>query len=58
VPRLCQDHTRWLMPLIPYHWTMLTNRKRDFEHTFSDKAAMSFGGTYNPTVTAYIYDWW
>jgi hypothetical protein len=50
---------RWLMPLIPYHWTMLTNRKRDpFEHTFSDKAAMSFGSTYNPTVTAYIYDRW
>ena len=58
VPRLCQDHTRWLMPPIPYHWTVLTNRKRDFEQTFSDKAGMSFGGTYNPTVAAYICDRW
>jgi len=46
------------MPLIPYHWTMLTNLKRDpFEQTFSDKSAMSLGGAYNSTVTAYIYDW-
>ncbi len=48
----------WLMPLIPYHWTMLTNLNRDpFEQTFSNKSAMSLGGAYNSTVTAYIYDW-
>jgi arylsulfatase A-like enzyme len=53
-----QGATGWLMPLIPYHWTMLTNLNRDpFEQTFSDKSAMSLGGAYNSTVTAYIYDW-
>lgn len=47
------------MPLIPYHCTMLANRKRaPFEQTFCDKAAMSCGGIYSPTVTAHIYDWW
>ncbi len=53
-----QGATGWLMPLIPYHWTMLTNLKRDpFEQTMSDKSAMTLGGAYNSTVTAYIYDW-
>ena len=53
-----QGATGWLMPLIPYHWTQLTNLKRDpFEQTMSDKSAMSLGGAYNSTVTAYIYDW-
>ncbi len=53
-----QGATGWLLPLIPYHWTMLTNLKRDpFEQTMSDKSGMSLGGAYNATVTAYIYDW-
>ena len=53
-----QGATGWLMPLIPYHWTMLTNLKRDpFEQTFSDKSAMNFGGNIGSTETAYIYDW-
>jgi arylsulfatase A-like enzyme len=53
-----QGATGWLMPLIPYHWTMMTNLKRDpFEQTLSDKSAMNIGGAYNSTVTAYIYDW-
>ncbi len=53
-----QGATGWLMPLIPYHWTQLTNLKRDpFEQAMNDKTAMSLGGAYNSTVTAYIYDW-
>ena len=48
----------WLMPLIPYHWTQLTNLKRDpFEQAMNDKTAMELGGAYNSTVSAYIYDW-
>ena len=32
---MSQRSAGWLMPLIPYHWTMLTNLKRDpFEQTF------------------------
>jgi hypothetical protein len=46
------------MPLIPYHWTQLTNLKRDpFEQVINDKSAMGLGGAYNSTATAYIYDW-
>ena len=53
-----QGATGWLMPLIPYHWTMLVNLNRDpFEQAFNDKTAMGFGGAYNSTTTAYIYDW-
>ena len=53
-----QGATGWLMPLIAYHWTQLTNLKRDpFEQAMNDKTAMSMGGAYNSTVSAYIYDW-
>ena len=39
-----QGATGWLMPLIPYHWTMLVNLNRDpFEQAFNDKTAMGFG---------------
>jgi hypothetical protein len=35
-----------LTALIPYHWTMLTNLKRDpFEQTFSDKSAKGCSGS-------------
>ncbi len=53
-----QGATGWLMPLIPYHWTLLTNLKRDpFEQTFNDKTAMATGGTFGSTVTANEFDW-
>ena len=53
-----QGATGWLMPLIPYHWTQITNLKRDpFEQVINDKSAMGLGGAYNSTATAYIYDW-
>ncbi|HKN28222.1 MAG TPA: arylsulfatase [Roseiarcus sp.] len=49
----------WLMPLIAYHWTMLTNIKRDpFEQTFvSTKSGVALGGALTSPSTAYIYDW-
>ena len=35
----------WLEPLIPYHFTLLTNIKRDpFEQTDSAKSFSGFGG--------------
>ncbi len=47
------------MPLIAYHWTMLTNIKRDpFEQTFvSTKSGVALGGALTSPSTAYIYDW-
>jgi arylsulfatase len=49
----------WLLPLIPYHFTMLTNIRRDpFEQTMvSDKSLMALGGSLASPSTAYIYDW-
>ncbi len=50
----------WLLPLIPYHWTMVQNLKRDpFEQAVGtdQKTAMSMGGAIGGPVTAYIYDW-
>ncbi len=50
----------WLLPLIPYHWTMVQNIKRDpFEQAVGtdQKTAMSLGGAIGGPVTAYIYDW-
>lgn len=48
----------WLEPLIPYHFTLLTNIKRDpFEQTDSDKSFNGFGGALTSPSTAYLYDW-
>jgi arylsulfatase A-like enzyme len=50
----------WLLPLIPYHWTMVQNIKRDpFEQAVgeSQKTAMSLGGALAAPSTAYQYDW-
>ena len=48
----------WFEPLIPYHWTVLTNLKRDpFEQTQSGKSYNAMGGALTAPVTAYIYDW-
>ena len=50
----------WLLPLIPYHWTMVQNIKRDpFEQNVGGdmKSAMAMGGALAGPVTAYIYDW-
>jgi len=43
----------------PYHWTQLTNLKRDpFERfVLSDQSALAVGGALAAPSTAYIYDW-
>ena len=48
----------WMLPLVPYHFTQMTNLKRDpFEQTFTGKTFNAFGGQLNSTLTAYVYDW-
>src|SRR5271166_3011838 len=50
----------WLLPLTPFHWTLVQNIKRDpFEQAVvvSQKTVMSMGGALGGPVTAYIYDW-
>jgi len=48
----------WLEPLIPYHWTQLTNIKRDpFEQVTSGKSALGIGGALASPSTAFLYDW-
>lgn len=50
----------WLLPLIPFHWTLVQNIKRDpFEQAVgtSQKTTMSFGGALASPSTAYLYDW-
>src|SRR5271165_5652248 len=50
----------WLLPLTPFHWTLVQNIKRDpFEQAVgvNQKTTMSLGGALGGPVTAYIYDW-
>ena len=50
----------WILPLIPFHWTLVQNIKRDhFEQAvgLSQKTAMSLGGALAAPSTAYQYDW-
>ena len=50
----------WILPLIPFHWTLVQNIKRDpFEQAVgtSLKSAMSLGGALASPSTAYQYDW-
>jgi arylsulfatase A-like enzyme len=50
----------WIMPLIPFNFTLVQNIKRDpFEQNvgISQKSAMSLGGSLAGPVTAYIYNW-
>ena len=50
----------WLLPLTPFHWTLVQNIKRDpFEQNvgLSQKSAMALGGALGAPATAYIYDW-
>ena len=49
----------WIMPLVPFHFTLVQNIKRDpFEQSvgIDQKSAMSLGGDSGP-ATAFIYDW-
>jgi arylsulfatase A-like enzyme len=50
----------WVLPLIPFHFTLVQNIKRDpFEQAvgIDQKSAMSVGGALGAPSTAYIYDW-
>jgi len=50
----------WIMPLIPFHFTLVQNIKRDpFEQSvgIDQKSAMSLGGALGGPVTSFQYDW-
>jgi arylsulfatase len=50
----------WLLPLVPYHFTLVQNIKRDpFEQSVGggQKSATSMGGALASPSTAYLYDW-
>lgn len=50
----------WIMPLVPFHFTLVQNIKRDpFEQAvgLDQKTAMSIGGALGGPVTAFQYDW-
>jgi arylsulfatase A-like enzyme len=50
----------WIMPLIPFHFTLVQNIRRDpFEQAVgvAQKSAMSIGGALAAPSTAFIYDW-
>src|SRR4051794_25817116 len=50
----------WIMPLTPFHFTLVQNIKRDpFEQNVGvdQKSAMSMGGALGAPATAFQYDW-
>jgi arylsulfatase A-like enzyme len=50
----------WIMPLVPFHFTLVQNIKRDpFEQAvgIDQKSAMSLGGALAAPITAFQYDW-
>ena len=50
----------WILPLVPFHFTLVQNIKRDpFEKAvgLSQDSAMSIGGALAAPATAFIYDW-
>jgi arylsulfatase A-like enzyme len=50
----------WILPLIPFHFTLVQNVKRDpFEQAVgeSQKTALGLGGALGGPVTAFLYDW-
>jgi hypothetical protein len=50
----------WILPLIPFHFTLVQNIKRDpFEQNvgIAQKSAMALGGALAAPATAFIYDW-
>jgi arylsulfatase len=50
----------WILPLIPFHFTLVQNIKRDpFEQAVgeSTKSALGLGGSLASPSTAFLYDW-
>jgi arylsulfatase len=52
--------TGWIMPLVPFHFTLVQNIRRDpFEQAvgIDQKSVMSLGGALAGPSTAFQYDW-
>ena len=52
--------TGWIMPLVPFHFTLVQNIKRDpFEQAVGEdqKTALGLGGALASPSTAFLYDW-
>ena len=50
----------WILPLTPFHFTLVQNIKRDpFEQAVGEdvKSGMSLGGALASPSTAFLYDW-
>ena len=50
----------WILPLIPFHFTLVDNIKRDpFEQAVgvSQKTAAGTQGALGAPATAFVYDW-
>ena len=50
----------WILPLVPFHFTLVRNIKRDpFEQAVGlrQKTAMGLGGALGGPLTAFQYDW-
>src|SRR5262245_41457029 len=50
----------WVMPLVPFHFTLVQNIRRDpFEQAvgIDQKSALSNGGGLGAPSTAFLYDW-
>jgi arylsulfatase len=50
----------WILPLVPFHFTLVQNIRRDpFEQAvgLAQQSAMSMGGALGAPATAFIYDW-
>jgi arylsulfatase len=50
----------WIMPLVPFHFTLVANIKRDpFEQAVGIdlKSATALGGSLSAPATAFLYDW-
>jgi arylsulfatase len=50
----------WIMPLVPFHFTLVQNIKRDpFEQMVGEdvKSAAATGGALGAPSTAFLYDW-
>jgi arylsulfatase A-like enzyme len=50
----------WIMPLVPFHFTLVQNIKRDpFEQNvgLDQKSSLAMGGALGGPVTAFLYNW-
>ena len=60
MPGWLRPSLNWLLPLVPFHFTLVQNIKRDpFEQNvgIDQKSAMALGGALGAPATAMLYDW-